>query len=363
MQPKIFLMYLKTGGGHLSLAKALASGIKGKAVPVLVDVIEESPFSKAILEDMHQFSYSNAKWIIEFTYAMHKVPVISEGNSALLHALVKDYLKKRLLKEKPDKIVILHALLIKTVRECLKELKLSIPVTVLIADPFTVHPLWYTAKHAEYLCFTEGVRRIAAKRGIKVTVYPFVFDDAFLKKPTAVQVRSWRDKFGIPVGKKVVLVLGGADGYPGVLPFLQGLLSRDMNAEILMVCGKNKQLLRRVQQLQKKSNYKNLHIFGFVDFIYALMSIAYLVVTKAGPNTLMEILSLGKIPIITTYIWEQEKGNVEFIVKNKFGYYEKNPEKLPLLVQHVLQTQGKDLKRFRPKNGLTAIARHITANY
>jgi processive 1,2-diacylglycerol beta-glucosyltransferase/1,2-diacylglycerol 3-beta-galactosyltransferase len=37
-----------------------------------------------------------------------------------------------------------------------------------------------------------------------------------------------------------------------------------------------------------------------------------LLFSKCGASTFMEILLSKKIPIITDYIWEQEKGNVDY---------------------------------------------------
>ena len=53
------------------------------------------------------------------------------------------------------------------------------------------------------------------------------------------------------------------------------------------------------------------------------------VITKCGASTFMEILISGKVPVINNYLWEQEKGNMEFVRDNHLGIYEKNLQKLP----------------------------------
>ena len=62
-----------------------------------------------------------------------------------------------------------------------------------------------------------------------------------------------------------------------------------------------------------------------MGYVYELINIADVVITKGGPNTIMEILMSGKIPIVNSYIWEQEKGNLEFVVQNGLGVYEPTP--------------------------------------
>jgi hypothetical protein len=50
----------------------------------------------------------------------------------------------------------------------------------------------------------------------------------------------------------------------------------------------------------------------------------------------MEILMSGKIPIVNNYLWEQEKGNVDFIRANRVGIYEKRFRRLPGIINRII---------------------------
>jgi processive 1,2-diacylglycerol beta-glucosyltransferase/1,2-diacylglycerol 3-beta-galactosyltransferase len=50
----------------------------------------------------------------------------------------------------------------------------------------------------------------------------------------------------------------------------------------------------------------------------------------------MEILIMGKVPVINNYIWEQEKGNMEFVCHGKMGILEKNTSSLPDVLHRLL---------------------------
>jgi processive 1,2-diacylglycerol beta-glucosyltransferase/1,2-diacylglycerol 3-beta-galactosyltransferase len=50
----------------------------------------------------------------------------------------------------------------------------------------------------------------------------------------------------------------------------------------------------------------------------------------------MEILMMGKVPVVNSYIREQEKGNVEFIIRNKLGFYEPNVKKMIGIIKDML---------------------------
>ena len=79
----------------------------------------------------------------------------------------------------------------------------------------------------------------------------------------------------------------------------------------------------------------------------------------------MEILMTNKIPIVNKYIWEQEKGNMEFIRDNKMGLYEKNPKKLPqinddlILNNHIYNSFSENIKQAGLKNGTSQVANFI----
>jgi processive 1,2-diacylglycerol beta-glucosyltransferase/1,2-diacylglycerol 3-beta-galactosyltransferase len=92
-----------------------------------------------------------------------------------------------------------------------------------------------------------------------------------------------------------------------------------------------------------------------------LINISDAVITKCGASTIMEILILKKIPVVNSYIWEQEKGNVEFLVKNKLGFYETKISKLPNLIRKIFN-EDKILAENKMiiQNGTDQIAKYIS---
>jgi processive 1,2-diacylglycerol beta-glucosyltransferase/1,2-diacylglycerol 3-beta-galactosyltransferase len=143
------------------------------------------------------------------------------------------------------------------------------------------------------------------------------------------------------------------------------LLSLHLPFEIAIVCGKNKELFEGVSALKAQTGNEQLKVFGYVDFVYELISTADIVITKCGASTFMEILMLGKIPVVNSYLWEQEKGNVEFLVNNNLGIYEKNVESLPGIIKKLLSDTEyfekfkKNIAALNPANGTKAVAEYI----
>jgi processive 1,2-diacylglycerol beta-glucosyltransferase/1,2-diacylglycerol 3-beta-galactosyltransferase len=53
----------------------------------------------------------------------------------------------------------------------------------------------------------------------------------------------------------------------------------------------------------------------------------------------MEILNLKKVPVVNDYIWEQEQGNVDYLIEKKLGIFEPKIKKLPEVVKNLLEDE------------------------
>jgi len=374
---KILFLYLRTGGGHLSCAKTLSGYITknygSKAECVLVDVIKESKFGQYILEDGYRISQDGLIAISNTAYALNLIKGVAKTTVSMFTALSKSYLKKVFLKEKPDKVVVLHALIIHPVEMALDELGMKIPVIVTITDPYTVHPLWLTGKRAHYIVCSDTAKRTVAKKGIpkkSISQFPYFVNEKYCNKLSLAQVLGVKKRLGLSLNKKLVLIIGGGDGMPNGDALMKGLVryikKYSLDVDVAIICGHNLRLKKYCTLLAKKNaKVLNMKVFGFVDFVYDLVNASDIVITKAGPATLTEILLLGKIPIITYYIWGQEKGNVDFVVKNKVGFYRPSSSKIPPLISDLLtndkmrQKVSENILNLKLKNGTSQTAEFI----
>jgi len=307
----------------------------------LVDGFEGvPPIVKVIIEDGYKKSQEKARWVFEWLYAFNKIKPFAWITTWIVSKFVVPALEKKIVSEKPDKIVIFHFFLIKPVNEILKRNQLNIPVLTVVTDPFTAHPIWFLEKDQNFIVFSQqlkkhlaSIKRIAPER---IYTFPFILNEKFSSRLAENEKESLRLHHNISPTAKVILIMGGADGIPRGEKILKRLLDSKVDANILMVCGWNSNLVRKANELKKQYQADNLQIFGYVSFVYELLSISDLVITKCGASTFMEVLMCGKIPLINSYIWEQEKGNVDFVCRNYLGRYEKRVNRIPSLVKTIL---------------------------
>jgi 1,2-diacylglycerol 3-beta-galactosyltransferase len=368
-------LYLKTGGGHLAPAKAVAEQIRkkrnGKIKIQMVDGLEKSqPFVKRIIEDGYKTSINNAAWTFEFLYALNKISVVSRLTAAIISFFIKPSLEKQIIDVRPKKIVVFHFFLIKPVFDILEKNNLEIPVLTVVTDPFTAHPLWFfhKNKNQNYIVFSELLRDFCIDSGIKpdnVNVFPFVIDGKYSRRISESRKLRIRSSLGFRTDSKIVLIMGGGEGMPKGKKILKKLISSNMDAEIAIVCGKNKKQYRQALAIKDKKGLSNLKVFGFVDYVHSLINISDVVITKCGASTFMEILVSGKIPVINNYIWEQEKGNMEYICNSEMGILERKTGFLPDVLTKLLtdstyyNSLRRNIKNASLRNGVGEVSDYI----
>ena len=343
---KYLFAYLKTGGGHLAPARAIFNYMNehfaDSAEPKLIYGFERTPrWVQYIIEDGYRMLQYTGKWFFEFLYAINKIPIIARITCLLIAPFMKKYLEEVISKEQPDKIVIFHFFLIIPIFKILEKKKLSIPVTTVITDPFTPHTMWFLLKNQNFIVFSKDLEAkvLKKKRGYEVNSFPFVIDDKFSKELSKEEISSVKKKYDYNPAKKMLLILGGGDGIPKGEKILEELLKSKPDYEIGIVCGKNEILQKGAENLKVKYSAVNLKIYGYVDFIYELINISDVVLTKCGASTIMEILNLKKVPVVNDYIWEQEQGNVDYLLEKKLGIYEPKIKKLPEAVKNLLEDE------------------------
>jgi len=369
---KYFLCYLKTGGGHLaparSIAKYLTSNHSESIEPVLIDGLENAKlFARYVIEDGYRILQASAKWYYELIYAINKFPPVGLGNVALANFYIKPHLKKRIIEERPSKIAILHFLLIKPVYDIIEELGLNIPVVTMVTDPFTAHPMWFKREQKNFIVFSERLQRYCILKlripEQKLHVFPFIIDEKFTAPLNHDELLRIKQKFNFLPDKKMILIMGGGDGIPHGKVILEHLLGAQLNADIAIVCGKNRQLYDDAVQLQAK--HSSLKVFAFIDFVYEMLNVSDIVITKCGASTIMEILMMKKIPVINNFIWEQELGNMEFVRDNHLGIFERNIGKLPAIIKRLIEdeqhysTFQQKIAQLKLKNGTKDVAEFL----
>lgn len=372
-QPDTYaLFYLNTGGGHRAPARALTEFYAAHHVDavkaVMVDGLDGSPrYARRILEDGYRILQARARWLYELLYVFNKIPLLARGLAAFVSKVLSPGVRKVLETIRPQKVIVLHFFLIKPVVDSLRALGWKIPVVVIVTDPFTAHPLWFLDSNVRFIVYSEVLREHCIQRGIpaeRVSVFPVMLGARFSSLPKTDGVAGIKKSTGIDPRLPVVLLVGGGDGLPRGKRILRALAGGELNLQIVIVCGKNRKLESAARAMAASSPVR-VHVFGYTDKIFELIASSDLVISKAGASTMMEVLLMGKIPVVTDYLWEQEKGNVDFLMRERIGVYEPSVDNLPVIVRTILESPtltaeaARRREALQLRNGTPEIAKYL----
>lgn len=373
MKKKYLFLYIPAGGWHISTAKAIARYFSQHYTEQAdVDVVDWFQWANWLLHkiiiDWYKKSQTTGQRIYEFLYRCNKRRVIAKINQVLMSWFLQPDMKKLLLQYKPNHIVILHFFMVRPMKKALKELWRDIPVSTIVTDPFTIHKLRSLDKNMEYVVFSQRAKDAILGRGVaakNIHLTPVVLKEEFSHPLTKEEINERKKKFWLTLDKKVILLLWWGDGLPKGAKTLQALIDAKVDAQILVNCGRSAPFFRQVNKIKANHPEVNIVVFnGFIDFIYDIINVADVIVTKWWPATVMEILMMGKVPVINSYIREQEKWNVEFVVHNKLGFYEPNVKKMIGIIKDMLA--GWDITQYQNniqnlhlRNGTEEVAEYL----
>jgi len=235
------------------------------------------------------------------------------------HPMVHNGLARLFTTMRPDVIVSVHPLLNHITIEVLRDLGCHVPFVTVVTDLVSVHYTWFAPGADSYIVPTEDARQVYLSRGLdprRVHILGMPIDPKF-SRPTDSK-EELREKFGLQADVPVALLVGGGDGAGGLYDAVRAISRARLPVQLLIVTGRNRRLYARLQRT-RSSLHVPARVFGFVQNMPELMRAADVIVTKAGPGTIMEALICGLPIVLSGYVPGQEEGNVDFVLNSGVG--------------------------------------------
>ncbi|TVQ41382.1 MAG: glycosyltransferase [Spirochaetaceae bacterium] len=373
---RVLLSYLPTGGGHLSAARALqveltALGVESRLFNGLVP---RSRFQKWVIEDGYRFVSNTHPSLWIAIYELSKHPALMSVNTWLMALLSARHVAAAIEEHGITRIVNLHFLLNRSIQLAMRILRARakrsgaafrvIPTVTVVTDPLTTHPVWFYRNRFPTVVFSERVKRFAVERcgraPGRIHLLPPILGARFASPIPQEEIGPLRASRGFDLHRPLILVAGGGEGLVDGERYIAAIRRAKLDVQIAFVAGKNESLRLAAAAVARRYPGQTTVVYGFVDFMFDLMSMADLIVTKGGPATILEALALGKPPIVTQYIYGQERGNKDFIVDNRVGYFARGTRRMVRLVRELLNDPAK-LDRIRARIDALGL-RHGTAD-
>ncbi len=349
MQPKrIILMYISEVSGHRSATMAIEKAVKilsPKSEILNINAFNyTNPISEKIVNSIYMGVIKNTPKLWDYLYDNPRVVKGLERLKKLVHNSNSPKFKKLFDKFNPDLVVCTQAFPCGMVADFKKTYGSGLPLVAVLTD-FIPHSYWVYDGVDYYITPSEEVSERLAKKGVpvqKMRSFGIPFDPKFNQKLNRQEIFR---KMRLDPLKPVILIMGGGQGLGPIKTIVKSLESLKIDIQELIIAGTNKKLYRSLKRKIKKYK-RNIHLFGFVNNINELMSIATLIISKPGGVTTAEALALRLPMVIVKPIPGQEANNTDFLTRKQAAVKLEDPKKINLVVEELLKDNQK-LERLR----------------
>ncbi len=335
-----------TGGGHRAACRAMQAALEkrypGQYTGELVDMWKDyMPFPLYYMPELYP------KWVNASprTYA---VQYWLNDRIFHLQAVDRAYQRQmfrhmiRFFAEHPaDMYVCAHSVFVRPGMYALRRAGIQKPFLTVITDYAWPVMIWYDARADKTLVPTQRAYERGLRLGLPaermVNTGPVVhpkFADLTMSKAEA------RAQLGWPAETPVILLVGGGDGMGPLVEMVRAIDARPIQAEFAVIAGRNAQMKAALDSVRWRHTVRT---YGFVDNIEVYMRAADLMVTKAGPATMIEAATVGLPMVISGAIPFQETPNVDYMVERGAGVFAPGPVNVAAAVERILGNDGHDL--------------------
>ena len=171
----------------------------------------------------------------------------------------------------------------------------------------------------------------------KIFLMPFLVNKKFRNQDFSLTSAQMKEKLCFDSKLPLLLIAGGGGGLPGATKIVKECVRQNLNAEICVICGRNKEQEIFLQVLSSLHPQKRIHVFPFVTRMDEFFHAADVLVTKPGASMTFEALCTKCPLILSHYIHNQELGNMQFVVKNRLGYFIQKPKDICARVKEIFE--------------------------
>ena len=334
-----------TGCGHKSISDALMDWfvempeVEIKQVDGFEDLVGKSVTA---IGDSYGVVTRHAKFLWKLTWDFG-----TRFNDTYC-SLMSTWAEKRFIevvaRERPDVVLTTHPMFNSSLLTVCEEHGLDIPFVSVQTDPVTVHPSWCDPRSALTVCATdEAVERTLAYGVPRERILKIGFPTR--RRFTDMAQRLEKPAYD-PARPAKCLMMSGGEG-SGMLGSYAHELMTKTDVHLTIICGRNKQLKKRLEALLKRKYGERVRILGFVTEIEALMNDSDIMIARGSPNSFFEAVVMNVPLIITGALPGQEQGNPELVERYGLGIVSTGLKRLPEAVNRLLENNGAELARIR----------------
>lgn len=350
MQNLRMLVFSATfGNGHLRAAEAVIEAIKTKkpnAEIIHADFGEflSEPFNAVIKNTYIELIKHTPKLWGKFYYGTAKISPKSPFQRFLNNLGRSQYIEY-IKKVQPDVIICTYPTVAGVLAQLRQKQVLDIPLVAVVTD-YTVHSQWIHHGVDLYIVGCEEVYNGLVNRGINPDIIKITGIPVSPKFEYDLNREEIAANLGLSPDRPTFLVMGGAYGVLGGAKEICRIFAEaPFPVQSIVVCGKDKKLYKSVDEIVASARNPIVR-FGYVNNVEELMTVADIVITKAGGLTVSEALTKGLPLVIFKPIPGQEEENAKFLRNMGAGVSANNIEDLKQIL-YTLFEKPQELDKMR----------------
>ncbi|MCD6583782.1 MAG: hypothetical protein J7K71_03760 [Candidatus Omnitrophica bacterium] len=335
MNDKILVVYASCGQGH----KRCAYALKETLGCCCVDILDFTPYLfRLIYTQGYRLVSGNLKWVWFSIFQVTSFSVMRNLLS-LVHLIIFKRFLKFLYSCSPPAVISTHFFPSNLIATSKKRGKIR---NYVVVTDFGVHPLWITKGIDTYFVAFSETGKILEKKGVereKIFTSGLPLRRGFFKEEDREFLKR---KFFI--NDNEALLFFSSD--TGQIPFLEAILEK-LKEEfcIFIIYGKNRKLKA---YLRKYLSLHRVKVYPWYENIWEIMKVSLCAITKPGGLTVFEAIKV-KLPLIfSSYVWGQEKYNMDFVIRYGWGFFAESPDDLIRKIYYVRDNKERIKKRFPP---------------
>jgi 1,2-diacylglycerol 3-beta-galactosyltransferase len=322
--PSILFAISDTGGGHRAGAVAISAAIEQAIGPGvdrhIVDLLTSTGFP-LIRDAPDLYNQLTTRWLpfFDFCYQLTDGRRRIDALTQVVYLQAHRNIVRALTETRPSLVVSVHPLANRLIGNTRRKYRLSFRFITVVTDLVSLHAAWADPDAELCIVPTDEAYERMCKIGMpagKLIRTGFPVHPKFTAQDGTQ--RTARGALGIALEPFTVLVTSGGVGGGNMRELVIELDRAYPQQQFLVVTGRNAALR---QELQALDLGPNVRIYGFVDNMEELMAASDIIVTKAGPGTLMEALAMRRPVIVTQAVGMQERGNIDFVLNHELGAF------------------------------------------
>jgi 1,2-diacylglycerol 3-beta-galactosyltransferase len=313
-----------TGGGHRSAAVAISAALdelSGGTVSWRIDDILKQTDVPGLRGAPDLYDRLSTRWLrlydltFQLTNDRRTVDLITQ----MLLVIARRNIVNLMLETRPRVVVVTHPLTIRFVCAARRAYRIPCRIITTVTDLVSLHASWTYSGVDLCAVPTQEAYQVMMKRNMRPDR---LVRTGFPVHPKFIQFTKSageaRRELGLDPERFTILLTSGGVGSGNLHGLVLSLERAYPGRQILIVTGKNKALYH---ELNNERRPRESRVYGFVNNMEALMAASDVVVTKAGPGTLMEALVMQRPVVVTEAVGMQERGNIDFVLNHELGYY------------------------------------------